>query len=81
MEKEKVPDSKIKKTGDFKNRQNYLEFDDNYTKNRIDLSNIVSNNEKIYNEMKAKSMNQKKVIRLRENSPDFVDDLEVPPLS
>ncbi len=62
---------------------NYLEFDDNYTKNRIDLSAIVSENERIYNEMKAKQTSlalKKNQITERPNSPSFVDDSSVPPL-
>ena len=57
-----------------------MEFDDSHAKNRIDITNIVSENERVYNEMKAMKMNPKKVVRLRENSPSFVDDLDVPPL-
>ena len=61
-------------------KSNYLEFDDSYTKNRIDLSSIVANNEKLYNELKAQHMNKRKVVQMRENSEDFVDNLDVPPL-
>ncbi len=64
-----------------KGQTTFLEFDDSYARNRIDISKIVSENERIYNEMKANKLKPKNVVRLRENSPDFVDDLDVPPLS
>lgn len=58
----------------------FLEFDDSYAKNRIDLGSIVANNERLYNEMKVKQMNTRKVVQMRENSESFVDNLDVPPL-
>ncbi len=64
-----------------KEQSNFLEFDDSFAKNRIDISKIVSENERAYNEMKAQKLAPRSVVRLRENSPGFVDDLDVPPLS
>jgi len=55
---------------------NYLEFDDN--KNRIDLANIVKNNEEKLKE--NKTYFKSKMIKERDNSPEFQDDLDVPPL-
>lgn len=81
VEKNRASKIESKQKSETKNQHNYLEFDDNYMKNRIDLSNIVANNEKLYSEMKAKAMNPKKVVKLRDNSPGFVDDSDVPPLS
>ncbi len=49
-------------------------------KNRIDLASIVSDNEKLYNEMKAQQFCKKAPIAERPNSPDFVDSSDVPPL-
>ena len=64
-----------------KEQSNFLEFDDSFAKNRIDISKIVSENERAYNEMKAQKLAPRSVVRVRENSPGFVDDLDVPPLS
>lgn len=62
-----------------KKKTNYLEVDDT-KKNKIDLANIVSNNEKLYKEsMQSKYINTNKP-RERDNSPNFVDDFDVPPL-
>jgi len=55
---------------------NYLEFDDN--KNRIDLANIVKNNEEKLKE--NKTYFKSKMIKERDNSPEFQDDSDVPPL-
>ena len=63
-------------------KRNYLEFDDNYIKNRIDLSTIVSDNEKLLSDLKADQLFSKKTqIKERDNSPGFIDDSTVPALS
>jgi len=54
---------------------NYLEVDD--SKKRIDLANICND----MNKAKQKYLHkQTKLIKERDNSPDFVDDSDVPPL-
>ena len=61
---------------------NYLEVDDSKYGKRIDLANIVSDNEKLTNEYlnNNKYVKKSNFIKERENSPDFVDSSDVPPL-
>lgn len=55
---------------------NYLEIDD--TKKRIDLANICTEANR---QEKQKYLNKQiKLIKERENSPDFIDNSDVPPL-
>ena len=62
----------------IKKPSNYLEVDESKYKNRIDLANIVSDNEK---SSKQYLKYKKSLIKERDNSPDFVDSSDVPPLS
>jgi protein TilB len=79
----KVDEKAIKKLNDkmevTKNeKSNFLEVDESKIKNRIDLANIVNDNK---NKVDTFHEKYKKVVyKERENSPDFVDNCDVPPL-
>ena len=61
-----------------KNNSNYLEVDESLGKNRLDLANIVAEKN---SQLKASPLISSKFkVEERENSVDFVDDLDVPPL-
>ena len=78
----KIDEKAYKKANDKKEEakkenSNFLEFDESKIKNRIDFANIVNDNKnKVNNFEKTKKMTSKE----RENSPNFVDDSDVPPL-
>jgi DNA topoisomerase VI subunit A len=55
---------------------NYLEIGDAKASS-IDYANIVNNNNKTSQDLKLKKL---RLVRERENSPDFQDDDQVPPL-
>lgn len=75
---EKAPDLNSNKKVEKKSPNNYLEVDEK-CKNDVDFRNIIENNKE--NIKKAIRANEKsKVIKERDNSPDFVDNSDVPPL-
>ena len=55
---------------------NFLEVDDS---KKIDLANIINDNTNKLKNMSVKGFEKKKISE-RDNSPDFVDDSNVPPL-
>ena len=60
-----------------KTASNFLEVDDS---KKIDLANIVNDNNNKLKVANGKIFEGKKTVKDRENSPSFVDDSSVPPL-
>ena len=57
-----------------------MEVDESAAKNKLDLANIVAENERSARKAVELARKPRDVVKERDNSPDFVDDSDVPPL-